>query len=213
MESLKDRISVSIRDNILRNIYTADGFLTEGRLAQEFGVSRAPIREALVQLCNQGILRNIPRAGYQIVQLSPRDIREAIHTRVILEVAAARAALPRFSDINIRRLEEATGRASAAGKSGDISPEQWWEHNIGFHLIISECAGNSLLTEMILRTVSILRRAIGQFFRDSEPSKYLAFNSGSHEAILSAIKQGDEEALVAEIRDDILTLGKIFRVS
>ena len=86
--SLKQQIYQQIFEKIINNEFPLNEFLVEGRLAEMFGVSRAPVREALVELCNEKVLRNIPRAGYQIVQLSQRELRDALQLRLILETEA-----------------------------------------------------------------------------------------------------------------------------
>ena len=68
-------------------------FLTEARLAEQFQASRAPVREALVALCNKGILQNIPRVGYRLVTIGLKEVRDALAVRLLLESEAARLAL------------------------------------------------------------------------------------------------------------------------
>ena len=70
--TLADQIYSAILDKIMRNEFPMDQFLTEAYLAEHFEASRAPVREALVKLCNENILRSIPRTGYQIHNIERR---------------------------------------------------------------------------------------------------------------------------------------------
>ena len=103
--SLKQKIYRQIFEKIINNEFPLDEFLVEGRLAEMFGVSRAPVREALVELCNEKVLRNIPRAGYQIVQLSQKELRDALQLRLILETEALKLACDRLNADSVARLE------------------------------------------------------------------------------------------------------------
>ena len=70
--TLKEKIYSTIMEQIMTGRISPDEFLTEARLAEQFQASRAPVREALVALCNERILRNIPRVGYRLVTISLR---------------------------------------------------------------------------------------------------------------------------------------------
>lgn len=66
----------------------------EGSLVEKFGVSKAPVREALVKLCSEGVLKSVPRYGYIIVRLNERDARDIAQFRLILELSALKEASP-----------------------------------------------------------------------------------------------------------------------
>ena len=90
--TLKDKIYSTIMEQIMTGRISPDEFLTEARLAEQFQVSRAPVREDLVALCNQRILQNIPRVGYRLVTIGLKDVRDALSVRLLLESEAARLA-------------------------------------------------------------------------------------------------------------------------
>ena len=76
--TLQQQIYTKILYKIVNGEYPYDQFLTESALVNEFGVSRILVREALIELRKDNILKSIPRAGYQIVQISGSEIRDAI---------------------------------------------------------------------------------------------------------------------------------------
>ena len=196
----------------MRNEFPMDQFLTEAYLVDYFEASRAPVREALVKLCNENILRSIPRTGYQIIQLNMKDISDAIKTRVILETGAVKEVLLNITPDIIHQLEESIAQGEHAKQSKKGSLEEWWQNNTDFHIRISLCAGNALLTDMVRKTAAILWRATAQFFWNQEPISYWTYHSGGHVAILEAIKANDEKKLIEVIAEDVVSLKNIFEV-
>lgn len=190
-----------------------DRFLTEAYLVDYFEASRAPVREALVKLCNENILRSIPRTGYQIIQLNMKDISDAIKTRVILETGGVKDIVHNITSNVIKQLEESISQAEQARLSNANSLEEWWKINTDFHIRISLCAGNALLTDMVRKTTTILWRATAQFFWNQEPTSYWTYHREGHVAILNAIKEGDEKKLVKVITEDVVSLKNLFEIS
>lgn len=209
----KAQIYEQILHKVVNNGYPRDEFLTESALAQEFGVSRILIREILIELRKDRILKSVPRAGYQIVQLTAKEIEDAIATRAVIETGAARVACARISDEEIAYLKELEQRAAEARAAREHSLRDWWQTNTDFHRTIVEAAGNNLLMEMAEQTTSILWRGIVQYFIDRDPSAYHGFQPGTHRNILEAIETRDEETLVAAIEKDVTGLATVFRVS
>lgn len=197
----------------MRNTFPMDRFLTEAYLAEYFKVSRAPVREALVKLCNENILRSIPRTGYQIIQLSMKDINDALKTRVILETGGVPDVLQNITPEVIQQLEDSIALADQARLRQTGSLEDWWKSNTDFHIKIVTCAGNALLTEMVQKTIAILWRATAQFFWNQEPMKYWTLHSEGHAAILAAIQKRDQRALTDMITEDVVSLKYIFELS
>ena len=72
-ESLKNMVYQAILNGIFTDEYKPNQIINEQELVQKFGCSKTPIREALVTLCNEGILRSFPRFGYQVVSVSRED--------------------------------------------------------------------------------------------------------------------------------------------
>ena len=86
--SIKETIYASVLKDILDGAYPQDAVINEKTLMEEFGVSKAPVREALVQLCSEGFIKNIPRFGYQLVSITPSEIVEMVEYRKVIELGA-----------------------------------------------------------------------------------------------------------------------------
>ena len=83
--SKKEQVHDSIVSSVLDGTYPPGTILTEKALVEAFQFSKSPIREALIELCNENILRNIPRLGYEVTRLTEDDIRDIRGLRLSLE--------------------------------------------------------------------------------------------------------------------------------
>jgi DNA-binding GntR family transcriptional regulator len=207
--SLKKKIYQQIFQKIINNEFPLDEFLVEGKLAEMFGVSRAPVREALVELCNEKILRNIPRAGYQIVQLSQKELRDALQLRLILETEGMKMACGRLNDGSVARLKALKKELRELENGEVISLENWMTSGSHLHLTIAELSGNQLLYEKIRETHDIIRRATVQIYLNQDyPRREQPL---LHERIVNAMIRGDKEKAVELLRKDINTLREILQ--
>ena len=207
--SLKKKIYQQIFQKIINNEFPLDEFLVEGKLAEMFGVSRAPVREALVELCNEKILRNIPRAGYQIVQLSQKELRDALQLRLILETEGMKMACGRLNDGSVARLKALKKELRELENGEVISLENWMTSGSHLHLTIAELSGNQLLYEKIRETHDIIRRATVQIYLNQDyPRREQPL---LHERIVNAMIRGDKERAVELLRKDINTLREILQ--
>lgn len=207
--SLKKKIYQQIFQKIINNEFPLDEFLVEGKLAEMFGVSRAPVREALVELCNEKILRNIPRAGYQIVQLSQKELRDALQLRLILETEGMKMACDRLNDGTVARLKALKKELRELENGEVISLEDWTTSGSHLHLTIAELSGNQLLYEKIRETHDIIRRATVQIYLDLDyPRRAQPL---LHERIVNAMIRGDKEKAAELLRKDINTLREILQ--
>ena len=92
-KSIKEQIEEVLFEDIVCGVYPPGTVLNEGTLTKKFGVSKSPVREALVTLCRDGVLMNIPRCGYQVVPITPHQFLDMQELRVIVE-ESARCAKP-----------------------------------------------------------------------------------------------------------------------
>lgn len=119
-QTLREKILETIRDAILKGSLKPGERVSEPELADRFGISRTPIREAFRQLESEGYLVVIPRKGAVVASLSARDIEEFYAIKIILEGFAARMAADKLTVKDLERLEAINERLAQIAKDGDV---------------------------------------------------------------------------------------------
>jgi DNA-binding GntR family transcriptional regulator len=208
-ETLKKQIYDRVLEKIVNKDYPVDYILKEKELSEQFGVSKAPVREALIELCKENIVKSMPRAGYRIVRFTEKDIHEATELRLLLELAALDRIIPARPGI-LQTLsclvEESLGHQEDAA----VSLDTWWDNNIRFHVALNAAADNSLLTATLEMVLQRLKRAVAQLFRNSPSENYRHFMPGTHGSLLRAVEEGDKREAKKILSRDILSLRKQF---
>ncbi len=120
-----------LREQILSNDHPAGTQLRQDALAASFGVSRIPVREALIQLEAEGLVQMVPHKGAVVTQLSPGEVNDVFDLRVLLETRLFRDSIPRLSDSDFSAIDEIQARFSAAIRARDLS--QWGVLNQALH--------------------------------------------------------------------------------
>lgn len=105
-KSLTSMIFEKIREDILIGKYTSGEKIVEAKLAEEFGVSRTPVREALKQLELDGLVDNIPNRGVIVKGISNQDIEDIYTIRIAIEGIAVKWAIERMNESDLQKLKE-----------------------------------------------------------------------------------------------------------
>jgi len=142
-QPLRERVRDLIRDRIVRGEFTPGDRLVERVLAEELGVSRVPVREALNLLKGEGFVQDIPRRGVIVTMLSQEDLDDLFEVREALEVQSARLACLRATDDELVSLADVARRADEARELGDA--ELLADLNEAFHDLIPRLAHNRIL--------------------------------------------------------------------
>lgn len=202
--SLKKKIYNEVFSGIIKGEFPIDQFLNEGGLAAKYGVSKAPIREALIELCNENVLRSIPRLGYQIVQLNMTHVREATELRFVLEKAAFNKTIHNFDDHMLAKLSEKNKENALQKSQGLLAPEQHWGRNCAFHLLLCSFCGNTLLTKTLESTLNLIRRAFFQIYTIAEYQAYVATDPNRHMEMEEALGKKNYDLAAELLEKDIL---------
>lgn len=142
-QPLRERVRDLIRDRIVRGEFTPGDRLVERVLAEELGVSRVPVREALNLLKGEGFVQDVPRRGVIVTMLSQEDLDDLFEVREALEVQSARLACQRATDDELESLADIARRADAARDLDDT--ELLADLNEAFHDAIPRLAHNRIL--------------------------------------------------------------------
>lgn len=175
-----------LRDRILSGALAGGERLVEGRLSEEMGVSRMPVREALRQLASEGLVTIEPRRGATVTQFSEEQVRELVEVRATLEGLNAKLAAKRHDPEKIRELEDILSEGVRLSETGDAVTLM--RLNQRFHDALANIAANSVLRD-IMRSL-----------RDRTALLFAPMNAGrgkqnwqEHAAIPRAVIDGDTE--------------------
>lgn len=166
--------------------------LSESALARQLGVSKTPVREALQQLRNEGLVRIVPHTGTFVFTMSAREVKELCELRVTLERAALRFAVERNREALLAALRAiATSMDDAHGR-GDI--RRYLELDTAYHAEFFAKCGNSYMTQAydnLVGRIAALRTHLA-----ARPS-HTQLSLAEHHVMIDTIARGDLDALVA----------------
>ncbi len=147
-QSMVDAAYEQVRRRILDNVWPPGHRALEQEVALALGMSRTPVREALVRLKNEGLIDIVPRHGMHVLPVSPADMREIYEILTALEcVAAERVAQRRPTEADLAPLTEATDAMDRALAADDL--DAWALADERFHAGLIEMAGNRQLAATV----------------------------------------------------------------
>src|SRR6476661_9880301 len=142
MPSASERTYAHLKRSILDGTHAGGVLVTEGEVAEAAGVSRTPVREALLRLEGEGLVRLYPKKGALVVPPSVDDARDVLEARIVIEEWAARAVWPRRAEL-LPALDAELASMRATLVSGDV--DRLVENERRFHEIVVQAAGNAVL--------------------------------------------------------------------
>ena len=205
---MKNR-SASLREEIEELIATGQlqpgHHLDETELAERFGVSRTPIREALIQLASMGIIEMRPRRGAQVATISPQQLVEMFEVMAEFEAMCGRMAARRMSKQEQADLQTAHEACKEARDAED--PDEYFYKNEVFHYLIYRGSHNDFLEKQAMNLHRRLRpyRRLQLRVRDRVANSY-----NEHDQVVQAILQGDAELTANLLRGHIMIQGQRF---
>ncbi len=182
----------AIRRRILDNVYPPGHQALESALADDLGISRTPVREALIRLANEGLVEVIPRHGMRVLPVSPLDMREIYEVLTALESAAAEILARRKpGDAELKPLVDATRDMARALKANDL--DGWAAADERFHQGLVELTGNRTLIDAVARLGDRVHRA-RMFTLRLRPKP--VNSTQEHMAMLERVRGGDAAGAV-----------------
>ena len=183
---LRDLVFAAIRESILNGTLEPGERLMEVQLAEEMGVSRTPVREAIRKLELEGLVVMVPRKGAYVAGLTLKEVADVFEIRSCLEGLAAALAAERITDDEIKKLDQILEDISVAGEKRDV--ETIIKKDAEFHQVLFSATRNERLAQMI----NTLKEHIDRFRIESfnNPVRIKSVLK-EHKKIVEAIKQGD----------------------
>jgi DNA-binding GntR family transcriptional regulator len=140
-----ERVYAYVKAAILDRVYPGGELLTEGELASAVGVSRTPVREALLRLEESGLVKLYPKRGALVLPVLPQEINDVLEARELIETHAAAKVWPRRKKL-AETLKPHLDEMRARRKAGDA--KSFLEADRAFHEAIVGAAGNEILAKL-----------------------------------------------------------------
>jgi DNA-binding GntR family transcriptional regulator len=201
---LREQVKELILKRILTGAYAPGDRLVETRIAQELGTSQAPVREALRDLELLRFVESAPFKGSRVRAVADEELLEIYPVRAALEELAAREAAVRL-DGQVDRLEAELEAMHLAADAGDLHEQV--VHDVEFHRLIIEAAGNGILLE-VWSFLRIESRTIVTALKTGLDGHELAER---HRPILDALRERDPERAGATIRRHLEQFAEFMR--
>lgn len=197
-KSLRELALEHLRNSIIDGSLKMGQVLSERKISEELGVSKSPVREALAQLRDEGLVSIEPQKGAQVFSLSDSGVAQICDFRQAIEMAAFRLALVRdpggLSD-GLAHIVKAMEKERSRGNE-----KEYLALDTAFHHLVFECAGNDYLTASYTRytgKIAALRTHLSKLPQHTE----LSFEE--HQSIATAVKKGDIDEIKSLLLEHI----------
>ncbi|MFF3766049.1 GntR family transcriptional regulator [Streptomyces sp. NPDC001922] len=201
-----ERVYSHVKQAVLDRRYEGGTLLTEGDLAEAVGVSRTPVREALLRLEVEGLIKLYPKKGALVLPVSAQEIGDVVETRLLVEEHAVRKAVPPGPRL-IQRLEELLEEQRRFAAEGDLAAVAASDRC--FHAEIVRNAGNQIL-ERLYDQLRDRQLRMGVAVMHAHPDR-IAKNITEHAEILRALRNGDAEAAAAAVHQHVSWVKNLVR--
>lgn len=185
--TLTEKVFETLKQGILSLQLKPREYLVIGDVAEAYGISRTPVREALIMLEREGWVENEGRRGAKVTAPSTKTIMEQIEIQGVLEGYVARRATELFSDADIAYLETILDAADAAMQAGNHLHSR--QLGVKFHKYLAEKVGNQRLQATIEQIEEHVKRIRPLIWQHGEAP--IEQSAQHHRAILQAIKERD----------------------
>lgn len=195
--ALYEDVAESLRQRIFSRELAPGSWIDELKIAQAYGISRTPLREALKVLATEGLVTMKVRRGAYVTEVSDQDLSEVYHLLSLLESDAASVVAARASDAQLAELQALHQELEAAALPGQQDREQFFRINERFHMRVLEMADNRWSRQMVadLRKVMKLNRH-NSLLKAGRIDESLA----EHRQVMAALARRDAAAAMASMQ-------------
>jgi DNA-binding GntR family transcriptional regulator len=201
--TLRKDVTEVLRRAIIEGSLSPGAELNQAQIAEKLGISRGPVREAMSQLEQEGLIRNVPYKGVYVTELTEKYIKELYSIRSVLETFALTKSIAQFKPENLEHLRQIIDEMRKMAQTQDA--EQLVNLDLQFHQYIVEKAGHEILMNLWKLLQIGVRRCLHarhQIYRSLDEV------IGSHPALVEAIANQNAELASQILHDHIIEAGE-----
>ena len=182
---LRDTAYEVIRDAIVRADIPPGAVVSNAAVAEQLGLSRAPVRDALARLADEGLVETKPQSYTRVTPLAVKEVRDAAEVVRAMHELAARAAVPLLTAGHIEAMREANRRFEAATRAEDIDAALEFDDDL--HGVLIGVCGNRAVAATIERYTPLIRRLERRQFSSARARRSVR----RHDELIAACAAGD----------------------
>ena len=198
--SLKEMALATIKEAMFAQKLEQEVMYTEAALTSELGISRTPVREALIHLASRGLITYFPRKGFKIKLLTEQDVENLFELRLALELAAVRHVVPILTKPSLAEVERIQAQYRKIAQKGE--PLDSIRANMMFHACLAELTENSYLIGA-LEEIRDLTNLAG--LRSLELGTRTGEAIGEHDRVVAELKARSLSGALREMEAHIRT--------
>ncbi len=192
-QNLSDKIYDLLKEMIVRWEFRPGQRLIDSELAQQYGVSRSLIRNAMTLLANEGLIE-VSRRRFYVARFSQKDIRDILRLRHLLEMHALPAAIAHTTDDELAAMEAKMVKAERLFEAGDLEP--FYTLDVETHSMIIDKGDNDYIKKVYANLLTLLRMVIRS---DFDKRRKISESFREHKAFLETWKRRDVAATAAAL--------------
>ncbi len=186
-----------LRDKIYRTEIEPGAALGVGEIADQLGVSRSPVRDALLMLVTEGVVEVLPMGGYRVIELNRKYITDVFILRRTLELLAVKLSVEQLDWALVQQLRDTWAEFLTADAADPQLLERFLDADHDLHQHLAAMSQNTLLQDALNKIISISAMIRRWYFTGNIPQAQIVLTAQEHVKVLDAILAGDSEAAIA----------------
>jgi DNA-binding GntR family transcriptional regulator len=192
LRSLREQVYEYLQNEIQAGRLLPGSYIKLNEISKRLGVSKTPLRDAIIQLESEGFVSILPRKGVLLKRLSLDEIRDLLQILGALESAVLRSVFDKITPFRIKKMEKLNRemRCCIREKSFENFDSQYYQLNIAFHDVFLELSDNAAIKPLIVN----MKQRLYDFPRLAYIKEWEWANCDEHERLIKYIRKGEKEA-------------------
>ncbi len=195
--SLREKVYRHLRQELAKGNLIPGSFINQNEICEKLNISRAPMRDALIQLETEQFVEILPRRGVLIRKLTAKDIKNSYEILSTLESALIFSEFDKLNAVHVEKLTEYNEQLKTMLEKGKF--EAYFEIDLNFHNVFLNLSDNNPLKKMII----LLMRRLYDFPQMKYDNQWERINYHEHRRLIYSVRVGNREAAVSIIKNEL----------